>query len=150
MDVGIYVVQAFCYATGMEPIAVTAREGVKTDHEKFKTVEQSLTWQFEMPNGIIAEGESDYSRNMNFLRVEAENGWFELPSAYNYTGQRGRTSNGEMKFPHINQQAAQMDDFAQCVKNKKPSRVPGEMGLRDVRILQAIYEAARSGERVVL
>ena len=27
---------------------------------------------------------------------------------------------------------------------------PGEMGLRDVRILMAIYEAARTGQRVSL
>lgn len=150
MDVGIYVVQAFCYVTGTEPIAVTAKEGVKTDFEKFKTVEQSLTWQFEMPNGVLAEGATSYADNMNYLRAEATNGWFELPSAYNYTGQRGRTSSGEMNFPHINQQARQMDDFANAINEKRPSPVPGEMGRRDVKILQAIYKAMNTGERVVI
>ena len=36
--------------------AVTAREGPKTDKEKFKEVEQSLTWQMEMPDGLICGG----------------------------------------------------------------------------------------------
>lgn len=43
-----------------------------------------------------------------------------------------------------------MDDFAACILNNKPTRVPGEMGLRDVKILMAIYEAARTAKPVAL
>ena len=39
-----------------------------------------------------------------------------------------------------------MDDFAQCIMNNKPSRVSGGEGLRDVKIMQAIYESARTGQ----
>ncbi len=148
MDVGIYCIQGMCYVSGEVPIAVTAQEGPKTDLVKFAEVEQSLTWQFEMPSGLKTEGKTSYSEGMNFLRAEAEKGWFELTSAYNYSGQAGATSNGKMDFPKVNQQALQMDDFALCVKNEKPSRVPGEMGRRDVKLLQAIYEAMRTGKRV--
>jgi len=41
-----------------------------------------------------------------------------------------------------------MDDFAQCVLQNKPTRVPGEMGLRDVQLLLAIYRAAETGQKV--
>lgn len=150
MDVGIYVIQGLCYTTGMEPIAVTAQEGVKTDLERFKEVEQSLTWQMEFPNGLIAEGRTSYQDNMNFLRAEAEKGVFELTSAYNYTGQRGSTPEGPMNFPHINQQAKQMDGIARSIKKGEQSIVPGEMGRRDVKYLQAIYEAMRTGKKVSL
>lgn len=150
MDVGIYVIQGLCYTTGMEPIAVTAQEGVKTDLERFKEVEQSLTWQMEFPNGLIAEGRTSYQDNMNFLRAEAEKGVFELTSAYNYTGQRGSTPEGPMNFPHINQQAKQMDGIARSIQKGEQSIVPGEMGRRDVKYLQAIYEAMRTGKKVSL
>ena len=30
----------------------------KTDFERFKEVEQSLTWQFDFPGGLIGEGKS--------------------------------------------------------------------------------------------
>jgi len=150
MDVGIYVIQAMCYTTGMEPIAVTAKEGVKTDFERFKEVEQSLTWQMEFPNGLVTECSTSYNDNMNFVRAEAEKGVFELTSAYNYGGQRGSTPDGPMNFPHINQQAKQMDAFALAVKNKQPSIVPGEMGRRDVKYLQAIYESMRTGKRITI
>lgn len=148
MDVGIYVIQGMCYTSGMEPVAVTALEGKKTDLERFKEVEQSLTWQFEFPGGLIGEGKASYADNMNFLKAEAEKGVFELTSAYNYTGQKGNTPEGAMNFPHINQQARQMDGFALSVRNNKPSIVPGEMGRRDVKYLQAVYEAMRTGKRV--
>lgn len=148
MDVGIYVIQGMCYTTGMEPIAITAQEGKKTDFERFKEVEQSLKWQFEFPGGLIAEGETSYQDYMNYLRAETDKGVFELTSAYNYTGQKGSTPNGAMTFPHINQQARQMDAIAQSIKQGKQSIVPGEMGRRDVRYLQAIYEAMRTGRRI--
>jgi len=149
-DLGIYCIQGICYTTGMEPVAVTAQEGPKTDLQKFKEVEQSLAWQFEMPDGIIAEGKASYADSMNYLKAEAEQGIFELTSAYNYSGQKGNTPAGIMDFPKINQQAKQMDAFALCVKNKQATIVPGEMGRRDVKILQAIYEAMRTGKRVIV
>jgi len=53
-----------------------------------------------------------------------------------------------MNFPTVNQQARQMDAFALSVKNNKKSIVPGEMGKRDVKYLQAVYEAMRTGKRI--
>jgi predicted dehydrogenase len=148
MDLGIYCIQAFCYTSGTEPISVTAQEGPKTDLERFKEVEQSLTWQFEMPNGVTAEGKTSYADGMNYLKAEAEKGVFQLTSAYNYSGQRGETPNGPMDFPQVNQQAKQMDDFALAVQDNRPTPVPGEMGRRDVKLLQSIYEAMRTGKRI--
>jgi predicted dehydrogenase len=150
MDVGIYCVQAVRYATGMEPVAVTAQEGFKKDHEKFSSVEESITWQMEMPDGTIAKCASSYSEKQSRLRVKAENGWIELLPAYPYTGVKGKTAAGDMNFPVVNQQALQMDDFALCIKEGRPTPVSGEEGKQDVKILQAIYEAMRSGERVMI
>ncbi len=149
-DVGIYCVQGICYTSGLEPIAVIAQEGQKTDKVKFKEVEQSLTWQFEMPNGIIAEGKTSYSDPLNYLKAEAEKGIFELTSAYHYGGQKGNRPDGPMDLPKVNQQAKQMDAFALSIKNNQPSIVPGEMGKRDVRIISAIYEAMQTGKKIFI
>jgi len=150
VDVGVYCIQGFCYTTGLNPIAVTAKEGPKTDPDKFKNVEESLTWQMEMPGGIICEGKSSYAENLNFLKADAEKGTFQLTSAYGYGGQAGNTPEGPMNFPRVNQQAKQMDDFAQAIKNNRSTPVPGEMGKRDVRIIEAIYEAMNTGKRVTI
>lgn len=148
MDVGIYCVQGARYTTGMEPIAVRAQFGPKKDKEKFKEVEEAISWQMEFPGGIVADCKSSYSEEMNILRAEAEKGWFELSPAYEYKGIKGKVSDGEMKFPQVYQQAKQMDDFAMAVMNNRPTPVPGEMGRQDVKILKAIYQAAETGERV--
>ena len=102
----------------------------------------------EFPQGIVAECKTSYSADLNLLRAEAENGWFELSPAYEYTGITGKTSAGEMKFPQVNQQARQMDDFAEAIKLNRPTPVPGEMGKQDIKILLAIYQAMQTGERV--
>ncbi len=148
MDLGVYCVQAARYTLGMEPIAVTAQEGPKTDAEKFKEVEESLTWQMEFPEGVTALCKTSYSESLNILRAEAEHGWAKLEPAYPYGGIKGETSEGEMDCAAVNQQAHQMDDFARAIKENRSTPVPGEMGLQDVKILQAIYRAMETGERV--
>lgn len=150
MDVGIYCVQAAIYTVGEEPIAVTAKEGEKTDLSRFAEVEQSITWTMEFPSGSVAECETSYAKESNYLRAEGDTGWMQLEPAFKYEGIKGRSDKEELNLKQVNQQARQMDDFAQCVKNSQPSRVPGEMGLRDVRILMAIYEAARTARRVAI
>ena len=87
---------------------------------------------------------------MNRLFAAAESGWFQLDPAYSYGGLKGRTSKAEMDFPQVDHFAAEMDDFATCILNNKPSRVPGEEGLRDVKIMTAIYDSIRSGWPVKL
>jgi predicted dehydrogenase len=131
-------------------VAVTAGFLPKTDTKKFAEVEEGIRWTMQFPGGAIAECETSYSKNEDLLRVEAEHGWFELNPAYEYEDLEGRTIDGPMKFAQINQQAAQMDDFAICIRENRESRVPGEMGLRDVEIMLAIYEAAKTGKRIEL
>lgn len=148
MDVGIYCVQGVRYTTGLEPIAVTAKEIAKTKPDMFKTVEEALTWQMEFPGGITATCNTSYSKDMNLLHAECEKGWAALSPAYPYSGIKGKTSQGKMDFPEVNQQARQMDDFAKAIKENRDTPVPGEMGRQDVKILQAIYKAMESGQRV--
>jgi predicted dehydrogenase len=150
MDVGIYCIQAARYCTGAEPIAVTAQEGPKKYRHKFKEVEEAINWQMEFPDGIIAQCSSSYIKKQNRLRIETENGWAELTPAYSYRDIKGKTAIGEMNFSQVNQQALQMDDFALCSKEGRPTPVLGEMGRQDVKILMAVYKAMTSGERVVI
>jgi predicted dehydrogenase len=148
MDLGIYCIQACRYTTGMEPVAVRARELLKTKPEKFQEVEEALAWQMEFPGGIIAECETSYTKGMDCLRVECTNGWAQLEPAFAYKGIKGKSSAGKMKFKKVKQQAKQMDNFALAIKQNRLTSVPGEMGRQDVKILQAIYWAMISGERV--
>jgi predicted dehydrogenase len=150
MDLGIYCLQAVCYVSGQEPIAVTAQAPPVSDPEKFIGVEETLDWQMEMPGGWKAECRTSYSEGANYLRVEAEKGVFELRPSFNYSGLKGNSPGGPIDYPRLSQQARQMDGIALSIKNNKNSIVPGEMGRRDMRIITSIYEAMNTGKRVVV
>lgn len=146
MDMGVYSIQGARYATGEEPLYATAREE-KLRPELFKEVDETIYFELEFPSGCIAKGISSYNKNLNHLKIKAEKGNYELSSAYRYGGLAGQTPEGPMKFPQINQQAAQMDDFANCILQKKATRVPGEMGLKDMKVIEAIYRSIASGKK---
>jgi predicted dehydrogenase len=55
-----------------------------------------------------------------------------------------------LKIQEINMFAAEMDHFADCVLNDKQPKTHGEEGLRDVRIMMAIYQSGRTGQAVKL
>jgi predicted dehydrogenase len=149
MDVGIYALQTARYISGQEPVEVSATE-TKTDPVKFKEVDETMAFQFKFPGGVTASCRTSFnSGSLNSYIVQAEKGWFGLGPAYNYMGVQGRRSDGKpIDAPMVNQFTAEMDDFSQCILGNKPTIVPGEEGLRDVRIMMAIYEAARTGKPV--
>ncbi len=151
MDVGIYALQATRYITGEEPVLVSGME-TKTDPEKFKEVDESVTWQLKFPSGVIAYCSASYNSSLvGRYTAIAQNGWFEINPAFYYDGNHGRRSDGqELNLPDVNQFAAEMDDFAQCVRENKPSKVSGEEGLRDLKIIAAIYESIKTGRSVAL
>ncbi len=150
-DVGTYVIQEACRARREEaPVAVTAREGRKERPELFHEVEEEISWTMEFAGGAVGAGFASYARGANRFRAEAPRGWVELAPAFSYRGIAGETSRGPMRLPRVNQQAAQMDDFAACVLTGRATPVPGEMGRRDIAIITAIYEAAATGKRVAV
>jgi glucose-fructose oxidoreductase len=149
MDLGVYVIQESCMAAGAAPVAITARELPKERPEFFRDVEESLEWTMEFADGARSECYASYNSNRNDFRAEAKGGWFEIGPAYSYRGLRAATSRGPVKVKApASQQALQIDDFALCVRDNLQTRVPGEMGRRDMVIVEAIYQAAASGKRV--
>lgn len=151
MDVGIYALQATRYLSGEEPVQVTALEQ-KTDPVKFAEVDQSMLWQMRFPSGVLASCTTSYDTGIgSSFRVNAQKGWFGLDPAFYYDGNRGKRSDGkEIALPAPDLFAAQMDDFARCIRENKQSKVSGEEGLRDVKIMMAIYEAAKTGRAVTI
>jgi predicted dehydrogenase len=146
MDVGVYAIQAARYSTGEEPISVTAQE-FKTDPVKFKEVDETIFWQMEFPSGAVSNSATTYASSTERLFISAENGWVELRPAYGYGPLAGRTSKGELNIPQTNHQALQMEDFARCILENKESSVSGEEGLKDMKVVEAIYRAIASGKK---
>jgi glucose-fructose oxidoreductase len=149
MDVGIYVVQAASMAANATPISVSAKEDPKQRPEFFNEVEETIRFSMNFPNGATCDAVTSFNRSGNWFRAEGAKGWYELSkSAFSYSGAVGQTSRGPMSYPWINQQAAQMDDFADCILTGRKTPVPGEMGRAHMAVITAVYEAARTGRTV--
>jgi predicted dehydrogenase len=151
MDVGIYALQASRYLTGEEPVWISAAT-TQGDPARFAQVEESVLWQAKFPSGAISHCGSSYNAaSTGYFRALAEHGWFGLDPAFNYDGTRGMRSDGKpIELPPTDQFAVEMDDFARCIMERTATRVPGEEGLRDVSIMMAIYESARTGKPIDL
>ena len=158
MDMGIYSLQAARYMTGEEPIAVTARESTDRRDPRFREVEDMIEWTLEFPSGAIAGCQSMYSANQNHVLLMGDKGRIELEPATRYdgnkmwTGRDGRETaiTSPPPGPGKTQFAGQLDHLAECILDGRDPIVSGEEGLRDMRIVEAIYRSVREGRTVKL
>jgi predicted dehydrogenase len=157
MDMGVYSLQAARYMTGEEPIAVTARESTDRRDPRFTEVEDIIDWTLEFPSGAIASCQSMYSANQNHVLLMGDTGRIELEPATRYDGNHmwlGRDGREREVTPPAGpaktQFAGQLDHLVQSIRTGREPIVSGEEGLRDMRIVEAIYRSAREGRTIRL
>jgi predicted dehydrogenase len=153
MDIGIYAVNGARYMVGEDPVWVTAQQ-TKTDPVKFKEgVDETIQFQLGFPSGAVASCLSTYQMNhLDRFFMTGERGFAELLPATGYGPIRGRTHKGELTQPHAMHQTIQMDEMAGIILDGNTPVVPvdGEEGLKDLKILDAIYAACETGGRQAL
>jgi predicted dehydrogenase len=156
VDVGIYGLQAARYVTGEEPVEVTATVASTPGDPRFAEVEEHAAFTLRFPSGAVAACTSSYGyAQVKRYRVFGDKGYLDLDPATAYQGNVLRVGRGNgppevRPVPDESQFALEIDHLSECVQEGKEPRTPGEEGLRDVRIMHAIYEAARTGGRVPL
>lgn len=150
MDIGIYAVNGARYMVGEEPTWVTAQE-TKTDKEKFKEgVDETITFQLGFPSGVLASCLSTYSmNNLDRFFLNGDKGFAEMQPSTGYGPIKGKTNQGDLNQPHKTHQTVQMDEMAAIILQGKKPVVPvdGEEGLKDLKIIDAIYRAVKSGKK---
>ncbi|TRZ42019.1 Gfo/Idh/MocA family protein [Robertkochia solimangrovi] len=144
-DMGVYCINAIRYTTGLEPVAVSAAHET-TRPDVFRNVDEITTFKLRFKNGLIATGKTSFAENINKLDVTCESGNFFLAPMQSYTGVQGETSDGkELHAWPGNQQAQQMDDDAMAIMNNSTVMVSGEEGMRDIVVVNAIFDSADNG-----
>lgn len=158
-DVGLYCLNAARYITGEEPIRVTAQTQTDRDDPRFREVEDRIHFQMRFPSGVVAACGSFYSAHESRrLRVHGETGWIDMDPAFSYQGLRIRMAKAhgradhvtEIRLPEPDQFALEIDHMARCAALGERPHTPGQEGLQDQRIMEAIYRAAREGGSVDL
>lgn len=154
MDIGIYSLNAARYLAGEEPIAVSAMESTDKSDPRFRNVEDRIDWQMRYPSGALAMCVSSYSSNHNAWRATGTEGWVGMEPATPYEGhqmwtrRKGKTEQVTLPVPAKNQFVAQLDHLAECAMSGREPIVSGEEGLRDLRLIEAIYRSAREGKAI--
>jgi len=153
MDIGIYSINGARYMVGEDPVWVTAQE-TKTDPQKFKPgVDETIQFELGFPGGAVASCLSTYSmNNLDRFFLNGEKGFAELQPSTGYGPIQGRTNQGELTQPHMTHQTVQMDEMSAIIlQGKKPVvAVDGEEGVKDLKIIDAIYQATATGKKVSL
>jgi predicted dehydrogenase len=158
-DVGIYCINAARYLSGEEPTDVFGMLTSTPNDPRFKEVEEQADFTLRFPSGLVASCTSSYGfHDSKRFRLVGTTGWAELDPAFPYQGQSLRIGRhlpspdaevAEMRrFEPKNQFALEMDHMATCVRENRKPHTPGEEGLQDQRIIEAIYESARAGRIV--
>ena len=153
MDIGIYSINGSRYMIGEDPIWVTAEE-TKNNPVKFKDgIDETIQFQLGFPGGAVASCLSTYSmNNLDRFFLNGTNGYAELNPATGYGPILGRTNKGELIAPIVTHQTVQMDEMADIILRGKKPEVPvdGEEALKDLKIIDAIYEACKTPHKIKL
>jgi len=155
MDIGIYALNACRYLSGEEPVEVTAMTYSTPGDVRFKEVEETMLFTLRFASGLLANCTSSYGFGVNRYRVTCEKGMVESEPFLSYKDLRlfaklpgkGRE---EIQLEPKDHFGSEMDYFAQCLRENREPRTPGEEGLRDMKVITALYESARSGRVVKL
>jgi len=152
MDIGIYSLQALRYLSGEEPHEVSAKITNPPGDNRFKDVEDTVDFTLTFPSGLVGHGSGGYSwvQGKNQYEVVGEKGTLRSEPATAYDGNHLTLNGTSLEVAANDQFAAQIDAFSMAIRDNKPVATPGEEGLRDIRIIQAIYKSAATGKPVRL
>jgi predicted dehydrogenase len=155
MDLGVYCVNTTRWLAGEDPIEAVAHAW-SHDKNKFKEVEEGVSFRLNFPSGLIVQGSSTYSSAISsFLFIQGSKGWISLSPAYTYEDERRVTGKiagrgVDRRFRVLDEFALEIDAFSSAILKKEPIESDGVQGHHDMLILQAIYESARNHQSVAI
>lgn len=158
-DIGLYCLNAARFLTGEEPIEVFGRTFAPPGDPRFREVEEMVSFTLRFPSGLVANSAASYGLHENRrLGVGLPGAAIEFTNAFAYEGQQVRVAHrdgnaesvDDRRIPAKNQFALELDHLAECIRTGRMPRTPGQEGLADQRIMEAIYRSAETGQPVAL
>jgi predicted dehydrogenase len=157
-DVGVYGINtSLMMIDGDTPVAVSAHYAYPRDEPRFTEVEGGIDWRLTMASGINVQGSSSYcyspyASRQRYFGSEASaitdpaTTYYDNGLVIEGGGQPRRVidaGNSATQF------AAQVDAFSEASRANRAHLTPGEMGLRDIRLMEAMYRSADAGGAVI-
>lgn len=154
-DVGIYSVNIMRFVLGTEPEWVFAALHQPKGDPRFREVEESVAFTLGFPGGIMATGLTSYgAAKTTTLRVLGEDGSLLMDPAFPYDGLKlqltDEAGTHQPSFPEYDQFTQEFNHFSRCILEGGTPWTPGEEGVADHVVMDALYESARTGKVVTL
>lgn len=152
-DLGVYCVNTCRWLVNEDPVRATAITWVR-DRRRYKEVEEGVAFRLDFRSGLVLQGTAAYSAAFSsFVHVHGEKGWAALAPAFAFEEERrlsGKIAGQwfEQTFEAIDEFALELDAFAACIRGNRRPEPEGAQGLRDIVIIDAIYQSAKSGRSV--
>lgn len=161
-DIGLYCLNFARFVTGEEPVEVSAWAWSTSGDERFAEIEENIAWQMRFSSGVVARCSAAYdAHESRVARLHFQKATVRLDPAFAYKGLRlyvDRRSEQredvearqECIFDEASQFGAEIDHMAECILTGRRPATPGEEGLQDHRIMEAIYRSAAENRPVEL
>ncbi len=158
-DIGLYCLNGARFLSGEEPMEVHARTYSTPGDPRFREVEEQVTFTLRFPSGLVANCAASYGLHENRrLGLGMPAAAVDFANAFAYAGQKVQIAHRDgdaesvvdRRIPAKDQFALELDHMAECIATGRRPRTPGEEGLADQRIMEAIYRSAETGQPVPL
>jgi predicted dehydrogenase len=154
-DIGIYCINAARYLFRAEPTEVMAFS-VNSGVARLAEIDESTGALLRFGNDRVAAFVTSFnSADVGSYRIVGTRGQLHVDPAYEYAEGLAYelTVNGKVTRKRIgkrDQFAPQLLYFSDCIRKDRQPEPSGEEGLRDVAIIQALYESAETGKAVTM
>ena len=154
-DIGIYCINAARYLFRDEPLEVTALAGTRAGDRRFREVDEQVSALLRFPGDRLAQITCSFgAADVASCVVLGTKGRVRLEPAFDLSNLaleveiKGKTR--RRTFKAHDQVAPEIDELAACIRQGRDPEPSGLEGLADLRVIEAIEAAARTGQRVAV
>ena len=149
-DIGIYSLNGLLWFMGEPLAALSARTWSPLGDARFAEVEAVASVQLRFLSGLLANISSGYMGDTKRIEVFGSEAVATLDPATEYMGNRlavkreAGTEEVRSEFGSQVQFDREIDHLSRCIIEDRDVLTPGEMGLRDCRLIEAVYRSAEA------
>jgi predicted dehydrogenase len=154
-DIGIYCINAARYCLGADPVKVWAT-ATRSSDPRFREVDETVCATMRFTDERLAAFTCSFgAADRSIFTVTGTRGSVTLDPAYEYAEGLAYelTVSGRKhgkQFGKSDQFASELLYFSDCIRNDREPEPSGEEGLADVRVIEGMQRAIRTGREVSL
>ncbi|WP_152042466.1 D-xylose 1-dehydrogenase Gfo6 [Salinigranum salinum] len=145
-DIGIYPLNTARFLLDADPVAVTGKTA--SSHDAFDEVDETVSFSVEFPDEVYANCYASHNaRQSSSITVTGTEGQVRVePAFFQDQARQLHVSRGDgratVTLTPVDQMREEFDYFADRVRGSDSIHPDGTHGLVDMRVMEAIYEAA--------